>query len=63
MAATKSVEPFRSHEGATVESFARDPEFAAAYFKEVLEEGDTAELLIARERLARAFGRGPKSAG
>lgn len=48
------AKPFRSHEEATVESFARDPEYAAAYLKAVLEDGDEAELLVARERIAGA---------
>ena len=60
MAAAKAVELYRSHDEATVESFARDPEYAAAYLKAVLEDGDEAELLVAHERMARALdGRAP----
>ena len=51
------AKPCRSHEDATVESFAKDPEYAAAYLKAVLEDGDAAELQVAVRRLARASGR------
>jgi DNA-binding phage protein len=50
------AKPYRSHEDATVESFAKDPSYAAEYLKAVLEDGDEAELLVARERMARGFG-------
>jgi len=50
-----SAKPCRSHEDATVESFAKDPEYAAAYLNAVLEDGDEAELRVAQERMARAF--------
>ena len=46
----------RSHEAATVESFRRDPHFAAEYLNTVLEEGDQRELMIALRYMARAFG-------
>ena len=39
----KSV-PSRSHEQATVESFRKDPEFAAEYLNSVLEDGDQEEF-------------------
>src|SRR4030065_51546 len=48
--------PYRSHEDATIESFAKDPEYAAEYLNAVLEDGDAAELLVALNRLAKAFG-------
>ncbi len=51
-----TAKPYRSHEDATVESFARDPDYAAEYLNAVLEDGDEAELLVALNRLARAFG-------
>jgi probable addiction module antidote protein len=51
-----TAKPYRSHEDATVESFAKDPEYAAEYLNAVLEDGDTAELLVALNRLAKAFG-------
>ena len=34
------AKPCRSHEDATIESFAKDPEYAAAYLNAVLEDGD-----------------------
>lgn len=58
-----SAKPFRSHEDATIESFAKDPGCAVAYLKAVIEDGDAAELLLARERLARAFGGGLGESG
>lgn len=51
-----TAKPYRSHEDATVESFAKDPEYAAEYLNAVLEDGDEAELLVALNRLAKAFG-------
>ena len=46
----------RSHEAATIESFRDDPEFAAEYLNQVLEDGDQDELMIALRRMAAAFG-------
>jgi probable addiction module antidote protein len=46
----------RSHDEATVESFRKDPEFAAAYLDAILEDGDEVELLQALQRIAKAFG-------
>lgn len=46
----------RSHEDATVESFRRDPKFAAEYLDAVLADGDQEELLIALRYMAKAFG-------
>lgn len=51
-----TAKPYRSHEDATVESFAKDPQYAAEYLNAVLEDGDEAELLVALSRLAKAFG-------
>jgi probable addiction module antidote protein len=51
----KSV-PSRTHEQATVESFRKDPEFAAEYLNSVLEDGDQEELMLALRRMAKAFG-------
>jgi len=56
MATPITAKPHRSHEEATVESFAKDPEYAAAYLKAVLEDGDAAELRVALKRMALAFG-------
>lgn len=50
------AKPYRSHDDATVESFARDPAYAAEYLKAVLEDGDAAELRVATTRVSRAFG-------
>lgn len=46
----------RSHEEATIETFRDDPEFAAEYLNQVLEDGDQDELLVALRRMAGAFG-------
>jgi probable addiction module antidote protein len=48
--------PSRSHEAATVESFRKDPAFAAEYLNSVLEDGDQEELMLALLRMAKAFG-------
>jgi len=52
----------RSHEEATVESFRKDPKFAAEYLNTVLEDGDQEELMVALRRIAQAFGGVPKLA-
>ena len=36
--------------------FRDDPEFAAEYLNQVLEDGDQKELLVAMRRIAEAFG-------
>lgn len=46
----------RSHEVATIESFRKDPAFAARYLDAVLEDGDQQELMLALRRLSEAFG-------
>ena len=46
----------RSHEEATVESFRKDPEFAAEYLSSVLEDGDQKELMLALRRMSKAYG-------
>jgi probable addiction module antidote protein len=51
-----TAKPYRSHEDATVESFAKDPVYAAEYLNAVLDDGDEAELLVALNRLTKAFG-------
>jgi probable addiction module antidote protein len=48
--------PSRSHENATVESFRKDPSFAAEYLNSVLEDGDQEELMLALRRMSEAFG-------
>lgn len=46
----------RPHHEATIDSFRRDPKFAAAYLNAVLEDGDRAELLTALRYVTEAFG-------
>ena len=52
----------RNHEEATIESFRKDPKFAAEYLNDVLEDGDQEEVMIALRRIAHAFGGVPKLA-
>ncbi len=52
----------RSHEEATVESFCKDPKFAAEYLTDVLEDGNQEEVMIALRQIAQAFGGVPKLA-
>ena len=52
----------RSHEAATVESFRKDPQFAAEYLNAVLADGEQEEVLSALRRMATAFGGVPKLA-
>jgi len=52
----------RSHEAATVESFRKDPQFAAEYLNAVLADGDQEEVMLALRRLSQAFGGVPKLA-
>jgi probable addiction module antidote protein len=49
-------ETSRSHEAATVESFRKDPAFAAEYLNSILEDGDQEELMLALRRMSEAFG-------
>lgn len=46
----------RPHEEATIESFRRDPAFAAEYLDAILEDGDQQELMVALRYMAKAFG-------
>jgi len=46
----------RSHEHATIESFRKDPAFAADYLNSILEDGDQRELMLALRRMSKAFG-------
>jgi probable addiction module antidote protein len=46
----------RDHEEATVESFRKDPAFAAEYLNAILEDGDQEELMLALRRISEAFG-------
>jgi probable addiction module antidote protein len=59
---TRKAAPYRSHAAATVESFRKDPQFAAEYLNAVLAEGDQEELMVALRYMAEAFGGVPKLA-
>ena len=48
--------PYVAHEEATIESFRKDPDYAADYLNSVLEDGDQEELMLALRRVAAAFG-------
>ena len=48
--------PYISHEEATIESFKKDPDYAAEYLNAVIEDGDQEELMLALRRVASAFG-------
>lgn len=62
ISAGASAKAQRPHEVAVVQSFRRDPRFAAEYLNSVLEDGDYEELLTAFRYLAKAFGGVPKLA-
>lgn len=55
--------PHRNHDEATINSFRKDPQYAAEYLNAVLEDGDQQELLTALHYLAAAFGDVSYSAG
>lgn len=59
---TRKVAPSRSHEAATIESFRKDPQFAAEYLNAVLADGNQQELMVALRYMAEAFGGVPKLA-
>jgi len=48
--------PYVSHKEATVESFRKDPTYAAEYLNAVLEDGTQEELMLALRRIGSAFG-------
>lgn len=52
----------RSHEDSVVELLRDDPEFAAVYLNDVLNDGDQQELMAALRRVAKAYGGIPKVA-
>jgi probable addiction module antidote protein len=52
----------RNHEEATIESFRKDPKFAAEYLNDLLEDGGQEEVMIALRRMAHAFGGMPELA-
>ena len=51
------MKPFISHEEATIQSFRRDPEFAAEYLNAVIEDGEQEEILLAFRRISKAFSK------
>ena len=55
MTRKSKFESSHSHEEATVESFHKDPEFAAEYLNSILEDGDQEELMLALQRMSPAF--------
>jgi probable addiction module antidote protein len=59
---TRKAEPYRDHATATVESFRKDPGFAAEYLNAVLTDGDQEELMVALRYMAEAFGGVPSLA-
>ena len=50
------TKPYVSHEEATIESFKKDPEYAAEYLNAVLEDGTQEDLMLALRRVAAAHG-------
>ena len=46
----------RSHEEAMVELFRDDPQFAADYLTQLLQDGEPADLLVALRQIAQARG-------
>ena len=55
-ATVRKSKPWRSHDEATVESFRKDPHFAAEYLNSVLADGDQEELMLALRYMSQAFG-------
>lgn len=53
---TAMNKPYISHEEATIESFKKNPDYAAEYLNAVIENGDQEELMLALRRVASAFG-------
>ena len=46
----------RSHDEAMAELFRDDPQFAAEYLNELLQDGEPADLLVALRQIAQAHG-------
>ena len=47
--------PYISREAAAIESFMKDPDYAAEHLNAVLEDGSQEELMLAPRRMASAF--------
>ncbi|MDP1690046.1 MAG: addiction module antidote protein [bacterium] len=56
MKKTKMAPKYRTHDEATIESFRRDPKFAAAYLNAILKDGDHEELMVGLRYATAAFG-------
>ncbi|MBI4088871.1 addiction module antidote protein [Candidatus Kaiserbacteria bacterium] len=52
----KTVKPHRTHGEATIESFRRDPKFAATYLNAILKDGGHEELMVGLRYVTAAFG-------
>lgn len=46
----------KSHQDAKIESFRKDPSYAAAYLDTVLADGDQEEILLTVRYMTKAFG-------
>jgi DNA-binding phage protein len=55
MTRKRKAAPSRSHKAAAVESFRKDPAYAAEYLNAVLADGDQEEIMLALQRLSEAF--------
>ncbi len=47
--------PYLSHDEVTIETFKKDPNYAAEYLNAVIKDGDQEELMLALRRVALAF--------
>lgn len=56
MKTKKRIQPHRTHNDATIESFRRDPKFAVAYLNAILKDGDHQELMSGLRYTTEAFG-------
>ncbi len=56
MTRRSKIKASRSHEEATIESFRKDPLFAAEFLNAVLDDGDQEELMLALRRMSKSFG-------
>lgn len=52
----KIIKTHCTHDEATIESFRRDPNFAAAYLNAILKDGDQRELMNGLRYVTHAFG-------
>ncbi len=52
----------RSHDKATIESFKKNPKFAAEYLNAIFADGDQKEVMLALRRMSQAYGGIPELA-